>query len=200
MKRRLGLAALFAAPVLATTAGHALPASASVPVRGPFLISSSFDNTCGTPEGQLLGSFTATAPAANADGSYDVHVKITANFVTLAGPSFNACNFVTHANSGRTVREGVAGTFVSTGVLHLTSATLGDTSTCPRSQLGSCDLFTYVHSAYGQNVVMTQTSVYAVLHSNAPRLIKRQAVEMCTGAACENGQLMIMGDVSSGHS
>lgn len=204
MKRRR-IAAILAVPVLATAAATTLtaaaaPASATVPVRGPFLYWDNFDTTCGTQAGQVLGSFTATVPHANADGSYDVQFHVAATFVTLRGPSFNACNVNTHVNSGRTIREGVSGSYVTTAVLHLTSAGYTGVTSCPRDQNGACGLVAYLHAAYGDGVVFTQTSVHAVLHSSAPRLISRQATEDCSGAACAAGHLKITGDIASGHS
>lgn len=201
MKRRT-LTMLLGVPAVATalaTVGSASPAGASVPVRGPYLLSTPFDSTCGPQAGQLLGSFTVTAPPANADGSYDVQVKLIGTFVTLAGPSVAACNPTTAVNSGRTIREGVSGSYVSTGVLHLTSATYTGISTCPRDQNGACDIVGYLHSAYGSGVVFSQSTVHATLHSNAPRLIKRQLVENCSGAACASNHLTITGDIASGH-
>ena len=200
--KRATLATVLTIPTLAMTgatisAVAAVPAAASVPVHGPYLLSSPFDNTCGEQEGQILGSFTATAPPANQDGSYDVQIKISATFVTLAGPSFNACNSSTGINGGRTIREGVSGSYVSSALVHLTSATYTGTTTCPRSDTGACDLIGYLHSAYGAGVQFTQTSVHAVLHSNAPRLIRRQAVADCSGAVCASGHPKVTGDIAS---
>lgn len=201
MKRRR-LAALLGVPAFATAVAafaSAAPADASVPVHGPYLISTPFDSTCGPQAGQLLGSFTVTAPPANPDGSYDVQVKLTGTFVTLAGPSIAACNPTTEVNSGRTIREGVSGSYVSSGVLHLTSATYTGTTSCPRDQNGACDIVPYLRSAYGAGVVFSQTSAHATLHSGAPRLTRRQLVESCTGVACASNQLTITGDIASGH-
>jgi hypothetical protein len=201
MKRRT-LALLLGAPALATavaTLASATPAGASVPVHGPYLISTPFETTCGSQAGLVLGSFTASVPPANADGSYDLQIKLTGTFVTLAGPSIAACNPTTAVNSGRTIREGVSGSFVSGGVFHLTSAAYTGTASCLRDQNSSCDIVAYLHSAYGSGVVFNQTSVHATLHSNAPRLIKRQLTESCSGAACASNQLTITGDIASGH-
>ena len=200
MKRR-SLAAFLSVTALAmvgatTLAISAAPADASVPVHGPYLLSSPFQTSCQTQAGQVLGSFTATAPPANADGSYDVHVKLTGTFVTLAGPSINACN-ASGVNSGRKIREGVSGSYVSNAVLHLTSASYTGVTSCPRDQNGACDIIGYLHSAYGAGVVFNQTFVHAVLHSGAPRLILRQAVEDCSGAACATGLPKITGDIAS---
>jgi hypothetical protein len=201
MSRRL-LAAILAVPALATgsavtLSAAAVPAVAGVPVNGPYLFSSPFDSTCGPQVGQVLGTFTATAPAANPDGSYDIHVKVSGTFVTLAGPSVNACNTSTGANNGKTVREGVSGSYVSTAVIHLTSATYTRTTTCPRDQNGACDFVPYLRHAYGSGVAFNQTSLHAVLHSNAPRLLQRRAVEMCSGATCASGHLITSGDIAS---
>jgi hypothetical protein len=201
MTRRT-LAAMLAVPAVVTamaTLASAAPAGASVPVHGPYLISTPFETTCGSQAGLVLGSFTATAPPANADGSYDVRIKLTGTFVTLVGPSIAACNPTTGVNSGRTIREGVSGSFVSTGVFHLTSASYTGTGTCARDQNNSCDIVAYLHSAYGSGVFFNQTSVHATLHSAAPRLIKHQLTESCSGAACASNQLTITGDIASGH-
>jgi hypothetical protein len=186
------------ATALATTAAiSAAPAVASVPVNGPYLLSSPIESNCGTQAGQVLGSFTATTPAANPDGSYDIQIKLTGTFETLAGPSVNACNSA-GVNSGRTVREGVSGSYVSTSNVHLTSAAYTGTTTCPRDQYGSCDFFAYLHSAYGASVVFTQKYVRATLQSAAPGLIQRKAVDTCSGAACTTGHLKATGDIASG--
>ena len=201
MKRR-ALAGFLAVPAVATamaTFDAAAPAGASAPVNGPYLIATPFDTTCGSQAGVLVGSFTATAPSANADGSYDVQIKLAGTFVTLAGPSVAACTPATTVNSGRTVREGVSGSFVSTGTFHVTNASYTGPVTCTRDQNGACDIVPYLRSAYGANVAFVQTVVHATLHSNAPRLTMRQLTESCSGAACASDQLTITGDIASGH-
>ena len=83
-------------------------------------------------------------------------------------------------------------------VLHLTAAKYTGVTTCPRDTNGNCDFLGYLRSAYGPDVVEMPTSVHATLHSNAPRLVLRKAVESCSGAACAAGHFKITGDIASG--
>ena len=169
MKRWISLAAaLFA---LAATPAIATASQDSVHF-GPINSGSPDSGTC--PSDWANDTFKRVFDAStskNSDGTYTVTESfIAGSFVTVAGPSPDACDL--SGTPGSTVAGGVTGSFNGNFLIIVTGGSFNPTATCDPSSCGTTDGF--VATVYGAAASHVVTSFGFTYHANGPDLIQRE--------------------------
>lgn len=186
MYRWLSLAvamlALAATPAIAS-------ASRSSAHFGPFNSSSPDSGTCGNDwaNDTFMRAFDASM-VPNADGTYTVTESfIAGRFVTVAGPSPDACDL--SGTPGSTIGAGVTGTFNGNFVVVVSGGTFDSAARCSAS---TCDTTAgFVATVYGATATFEVTSFGFTYHANGPGLLAR---EWQNASADQGGNL---GDIKS---
>ncbi len=165
---------LFAAGVVLSLA--ALPATASAAPSsvhyGPINSSSSDSGTCGNDwaNDTYKRLFDAgTTPSSN--GTYSATESfIAGRFVTVAGPSPDACD--PSGTAGSTIGAGVTGAFSGNFMIVVTGGTYNPDATCDASSCGTTADF--VATVYGATATYDVTSFGFTYHANGPGLSSRE--------------------------
>jgi hypothetical protein len=168
MKRWLSLTvsilALAAMPLTASAdqaSVHYGPISSGTPDSG----------TCGNnwANDTYMRSFDA-ATSPNADRTYSAtETFISARFVTVAGPSPDACDPT--GVKGSTIAAGVTGSFSGNFMIVVTNGTFDPNATCD----SGCDTTAgFVHTVYGASATYDVPSFGFSYHANGPGLIQRE--------------------------
>ena len=169
MKRWLSLAA--AVFVLAATPAVASASQDSVHF-GPINSASGDSGTCGPDWAndtykRVFDASTTTNPA----GTYNVTESfISGRFVTIAGPSPDACDPTGVLDS--MVAGGVTGSFNGNFVVVVSGGTFNPDATCDQTSCGTTTDF--VATVYGEAATSTVTSFGFTYHANGPGLIQRE--------------------------
>jgi hypothetical protein len=168
MKRCLSLIvsilALAATPMVVSAAQdsvHYGPISSGTPDSG----------TCGNnwANDTYMRVFDA-ATSQNTDGTYNAtETFISARFVTVAGPSPDACDPT--GVTGSTIAAGVTGTFTGNFMIVVSHGTFNPTATCDTG----CDTTQgFVTTVYGAAATYDIPSFGFAYHANGPGLIQRE--------------------------
>lgn len=169
MKRWLSLAvsilALAAMPMVAVAAQDSEH-------FGPFDSSSPDSGTCGN--NWAADTFKRTFDAStmpNTDGTYNVtETFIAGRFVTVAGPSPDACD--PSGTPGSTIRPGVTGSFHGNFLVVVSGGTFNPNAACGESTCSTTSGF--VATVYGATATWNVTSFGFTYHANGPDLIQRE--------------------------
>ena len=187
MKTRL---AVLTATVLALAIVPAV-SMANQPVRhyGPFDSTSSDSGTCGNNwANDTFKRHFAAATTANPDGTYTVVESfISGRFVTVAGPSPDACD--PSGTLGSMIVDGVTGNFGGSFIVVVSGGTYNPSAECTPSTCDTTDGF--VATVYGSSATDNVTSFALTYHANGPGLIQR---EWTNASADEGGN---SGDIRS---
>jgi hypothetical protein len=169
MKRWLSLAAAVVA--LAATPAIATASQDSVHF-GPINSSSGDSGTCGpdwATDTYKRVFDASTVP--NPGGTYDVTESfISGRFVTVAGPSPDACD--PSGTPGSTIAAGVTGSFNGNFLIVVTGGTFNPDATCDPTSCGTTTDF--VATVYGADATFNVTSFGFTYHANGPGLIQRE--------------------------
>jgi hypothetical protein len=187
MKTRL---AVLTATVVALAMVPAV-SMASQPARhyGPFDSASPDSGTCGNnwANDTFKRTFSA-ATTPNPDGTYTVVESfISGRFVTVAGPSPDACD--PSGTLGSMIVDGVTGNFGGSFTVVVSGGTYNPSADCTQS---TCDTTAgFVATVYGSSATDNVTSFGLTYHGNGPGLIQRE----WTNASADQGGNS--GDISS---
>lgn len=137
---------------------------------GPIASSSPDSGTCGNnwADDTYKRKFEAgTAP--NPDGTYTVtETFIAGRFVTVAGPSPDACD--PSGTLGSTIVAGARGSFHGNFLIVVTGGTFNPAATCE----SGCDTTAgFVATVYGAPATYNVTSFGFEYHANGPGLVQR---------------------------
>lgn len=162
----------FVAGVVLALAAVPVAASGSTTAHyGPFNSSSADSGTCGNDwaNDTYKRAFDAgTTP--NSDGTYNVtETFIAGRFVTVAGPSPDACD--PSGTAGSMISSGVTGTFNGNFVIVVTGGTYNPDATCDASSCGTTADF--IRTVYGASATFEVTSFGFRYHANGPGLSSR---------------------------
>ena len=156
---------------------------------GPFSSSSPDSGTCGNDwaADTYKRAFDASM-VPSADGTYTVTEKfIAGRFVTVAGPSPDACD--PSGTLGSSIGAGVTGTFNGNFVVVVSGGTFDFAASCSAA---TCDTTAgFVSTVYGTAATYVVTSFGFTYHANGPGLISR---EWQNASADQGGNL---GDINS---
>jgi hypothetical protein len=169
MKRFLSLAAAILA--LAATPA-AVTASQDSVHFGPIESSSPDSGTCGNnwASDTYRRVFDAST-SASSDGTFTAtETFISGRFVTVAGPSPDACD--PSGTPGSTVAGGVTGSFNGNFLIVVTGGTFNPNATCDPTSCGTTAGF--VATVYGPTATYNVTSFGFTYHANGPDLIQRE--------------------------
>jgi hypothetical protein len=149
-----------------------LTASGQDSVRyGPISSGSPDSGTCGNDwaNDTYMRVFEA-ATSPNTDGTYSaVETFISARFLTLAGPSPDACDPT--GVKGSTIAGGVTGTFTGNFMIVVSHGTFNAGATCD----SGCDTTAgFVATVYGTAATYDIPSFGFTYHANGPDLIQRE--------------------------
>jgi hypothetical protein len=137
---------------------------------GPISSGSPDSGTCGNSwaNDTYLRNFDA-ATTSNPDGTYTaVETFIDGRFVTVAGPSPDACDPTGRA--GSTIVPGVTGSFHGNFVIVVSGGTFNPSAGCG----AGCDTTAgFVATVYGPGATYNVTSFGFDYHANGPGLIQR---------------------------
>ena len=179
MSRRMTVlvAALMAFAIAPTAALAAQPARHF----GPFDSASPDSGTCGNDwaNDTFKRKFDA-ATAPNTDGSYTVVESfISGRFVTVAGPSPDACDPT--GTAGSTIGAGVTGNFSGSFTVVVSGGTYNPNAACTQATCSTTAGF--VAAVYGAAATWDVTSFGLTYHANGPGLIQRE----WTNASADQG-------------
>lgn len=169
MKRWLSLAAA----VLALAATPALSTGAQDSVHfGPINSGSGDSGTCGPDwANDTYKRVFDASTTANPDGTYTATESfISGRFVTVAGPSPDACDLT--GIPGSTIAGGVTGSFNGNFVIVVTGGVFNPDATCDPTSCGTTAAF--VATVYGAAATYNVTSFGFTYHANGPGLIQRE--------------------------
>ena len=169
MKRWLSLAAAVFA--LAATPAVASADQASVHF-GPITSGSGDSGTCGPDwaTDTYKRVFDAST-TANPNGTYTATESfISGRFVTVAGPSPDACDAT--GTKGSTIADGVTGSFNGNFVVVITGGVFNPDATCDPTSCGTTAAF--VATVYGAAATYDVPSFGFTYHANGPGLIQRE--------------------------
>jgi len=169
MKRWLFVTGVvFALALLPGTAGAAQGSAH----YGPINSSSPDSGTCGNDwANDTYKRLFDAGTAPNSDGTYTATESfIAGRFVTMAGPSPDACD--PSGTPGSTITAGVAGTFNGNFVITVTGGTYNPDATCDASSCGTTADF--VATVYGAAATYEVTSFGFNYHANGPGLSMRE--------------------------
>ena len=168
MKRWLSLAVSVLA--LAATPATVMAGQDSVHF-GPITSGSGDSGTCGPDwaNDTYMRVFDA-ATVRNADGTYNVTERfIAGRFVTLAGPSPDACD--PSGTAGSTITGDVTGSFNGNFLIVVSNGTFDPNATCD----SGCDTTAgFVATVYGAGATRNVTSFGFTYHANGPDLLQRE--------------------------
>jgi hypothetical protein len=169
MKRWLSLAAAVFA--LAATPAVATAAQDSVHF-GPINSSSGDSGTCGPDwANDTYKRVFDASTTANPDSTYSVTERfISGRFVTIAGPSPDACDAT--GIIGSTIADGVTGSFNGNFVIVVTGGVFNPDATCDPTSCATTAAF--VATVYGAAATSNVTSFGFTYHANGPGLIQRE--------------------------
>lgn len=133
----------------------------------------------GTPDSGTCGNNWANdtymrvfdaATSPNVDGTYSAaEAFISARFVTVAGPSPDACDPT--GVKGSTIADGVTGTFTGNFMIVVSHGTFNPNATCE----SGCDTTAgFVATVYGAAATYDIPSFGFTYHANGPDLIQRE--------------------------
>jgi hypothetical protein len=153
----------------------AMPLSASADQPsvhyGPISSGTTDSGTCGNnwANDTYKRSFDA-ATSPNADGTYSAtETFIAARFVTVAGPSPDACDPT--GVKGSTIAAGVTGSFSGNFMIVVAHGTFDPNATCD----SGCDTTAgFVHTIYGASATYNVPSFGFTYHANGADLIQRE--------------------------
>ena len=169
MKRWISLVVAFVA--LAATPAIAMASPDSVHF-GPINSGSPDSGTCGNnwANDTYMRAFDAST-TPNADRTYTATESfIAGRFVTMAGPSPDACDPT--GTPGSTVAGGVTGSFNGNFLIVVSGGTFDPTATCDPASCGTTAGF--VATVYGAAATSNVTSFGFTYHGNGPDLIQRE--------------------------
>ena len=169
MKRWLSLAAAVFA--LAATPAGAIASQDSVRF-GPINSGSPDSSTCGNnwANDTYKRVFDAST-SPNSDGTYTVTESfISGRFVTMAGPSPDACD--PSGTPGSTIGDGVTGSFHGNFQIVVTGGTFNPNATCDPTSCGTTADF--IATVYGAAATYNVTSFGFSYHGNGPDLVQRE--------------------------
>jgi hypothetical protein len=178
MKRWISLAAAVFA--LAATPAVATASQDSVHF-GPINSGSSDSGTCGNnwANDTYKRVFDAST-TQNADGTYTATESfIAGRFVTVAGPSPDACD--PSGKLGSTVAAGVTGSFNGNFLIVVSGGSFNPAATCDPTSCGTTADF--VATVYGAAATYNVTSFGFTYHGNGPDLVQRE----WTNASADQG-------------
>jgi hypothetical protein len=106
----------------------------------------------------------------NADGTYNATESfIAGRFVTVAGPSADACD--PSGTAGSTIAAGVTGSFHGNFMVLVSGGTFNPNATCD----SGCDTtIGFVHTVYGSAATYDVPSFGFTYHANGPDLSQRE--------------------------
>jgi hypothetical protein len=138
---------------------------------GPISSGTADSGTCGNnwANDTYMRVFDAgTSP--NADGTYNAtETFISARFVTVAGPSPDACDPT--GVKGSTIADGVTGTFTGNFMIVVSHGTFNPNATCDTG----CDTTAgFVATVYGPAATYDIPSFGFTYHANGPGLVQRE--------------------------
>jgi hypothetical protein len=154
----------------------ALPATASAAQSsvhyGPINSGSSDSGTCGNDwANDTYKRLFDAGTMQNSDLTYDVTESfIAGRFVTVAGPSPDACD--PSGTADTTISAGVTGSFHGNFVIVVTGGTYNPDATCDASSCGTTADF--VATVYGGSATYDVTSFGFTYHANGPGLSSRE--------------------------
>jgi hypothetical protein len=110
------------------------------------------------------------ATSQNTDGTYNAtETFISARFVTIAGPSPDACDPT--GVKGSTIADGVTGTFTGNFMIVVSHGTFDPKATCDTG----CDTTAgFVATVYGAAATYDIPSFGFTYHANGPGLVQRE--------------------------
>jgi hypothetical protein len=152
-------------------AGTGASADQSSRHYGPFDSASPDSGTCGNnwANDTFKRHFDA-ATTPNADTTYTVVESfIAGRFVTVAGPSPNACD--PSGTPGSTIRDGVTGNFSGSFTVVVAGGIYNPNAECSESTCGNTADF--VSTVYGPTATSNVTTFDLTYHGNGPGLIQR---------------------------
>jgi len=153
-----------------------LPATASAAQGsahyGPINSSSPDSGTCGNDwANDTYKRLFDAGTMPNSDGTYTATESfIAGRFVTVAGPSPNACD--PSGTAGSTISAGVTGTFGGNFVITVAGGTYNPSATCDDTSCGTTADF--VATVYGASATYNVTSFGFTYHANGPGLSSRE--------------------------
>jgi hypothetical protein len=169
MKRWFSLAAavvaLIVSPVVATASQDSVH-------FGPINSGSPDSGTCGNnwANDTYKRVFDAST-SPNADGTYSVtETFIAGRFVTMAGPSPDACD--ASGTTGSTIGDGVTGSFNGNFLVIVSGGVFNPNASCDEASCGTT--LDFVHTVYGAAATYNVTSFGFTYHANGPDLIQRE--------------------------
>jgi hypothetical protein len=184
MKRWLSLAAAVFA--LAATPAIATASQDSVHF-GPINSGSGDSGTCGPDwaKDTYKRVFDAST-TTNLDGTYNVTESfISGRFVTVAGPSPDACDPT--GTPGSTIADGVTGSFSGNFVLVVSDGVFNSDATCDPTSCGTTAAF--VATVYGTAATYNVPSFGLTYHANGPGLIQREWMNASTDQGGNGGDI-----------
>jgi hypothetical protein len=152
-------------------AGTGASADQSSRHYGPFDSASPDSGTCGNnwANDTFKRHFDA-ATTPNADGTYTVVESfIAGRFVTVAGPSPDACD--PSGTKGSMIGAGVTGNFSGSFTVVVTAGSYNPNAQCTESTCGNTAAF--VNTVYGSAATSNVTTFDLTYHGNGPGLIQR---------------------------
>jgi hypothetical protein len=138
---------------------------------GPISSGSPDSGTCGNnwANDTYMRVFEA-ATSPNTNGTYSaVETFISARFLTLAGPSPDACDPT--GLKGSTIAAGVTGTFTGNFMIVVSNGTFNPNATC---DTGCATTAGFVATVYGTAATYDIPSFGFTYHANGPDLIQRE--------------------------
>jgi len=138
---------------------------------GPISSGTPDSGTCGNnwAEDTYMRVFDA-ATSPNTDGTYSAtETFVSARFVTVAGPSPDACDAT--GVKGSTIADGVTGTFTGNFMIVVSHGAFNPNATCD----SGCDTTKgFVTTVYGAAATYDIPSFGFTYHANGPGLIQRE--------------------------
>ena len=169
MKRWLFVTGVvFALALLPGTAGAAQGSAH----YGPINSSSPDSGTCGNDwANDTYKRLFDAGTTPNSDGTYTATESfIAGRFVTMAGPSPDACD--PSGTAGSTISAGVTGTFGGNFVITVSGGSYDPNATCDATSCGTTADF--VATVYGASATYDVTSFGFTYHANGPGLSSRE--------------------------
>jgi hypothetical protein len=153
---------------------------------GPISSGSGDSGTCGPDwaNDTYMRVFDA-ATAPNADGTYSVTERfIAGRFVTVAGPSPDACDPT--GILGSTIGAGVTGSFNGNFLVVVSGGIFDSNATCE----SGCDTTAgFVATVYGAAATYNVTSFGFTYHGNGPDLLQREWQNASADQAGNSGDI-----------
>jgi hypothetical protein len=182
LKRWLSLAAALVALMATPILGTASPDSVHF---GPINSGSPDSGTCGNDWANDTFKRVFDASTSPNRGTYTVTESfIAGRFVTMAGPSPDACD--PSGTAGSTIGAGVTGSFNGTFQIVITGGTFNPSATCDTG----CDTTAhFVATVYGAAATYDVPSFSFTYHANGPDLIQREWVNASADQGGNHGDI-----------